>query len=273
MLKKAELLDAVRQRYPAVGERIDDELLSAMTVVAAAQPDAAAQQMVGFGGRERQIVEGDETLLDISFLGLGVERAKSVCRITATFAGGAYHGSGFRIDDNTLLTNHHVLFDWDDGDRPAASAFAWFDYELDVNGRGKGQVEIICDVTTLRGDKDHDWAIVDMSAPIPDAYPALPLVAPATPVAVDDRVYIIQHPNGTRKKIGMHHNLVRHVDDDVLQYWTDTETGSSGSPVFNRSWELVGLHHFWVTTVGDEHAFANQGRRIERIIEGVANLP
>ncbi len=42
--------------------------------------------------------------------------------------------------------------------------------------------------------------------------------------------------------IGLSHNLVRHVDRDVLQYWTDTKVGSSGAPVFNSRWEVVGLH-------------------------------
>ena len=42
--------------------------------------------------------------------------------------------------------------------------------------------------------------------------------------------------------IGLSHNLVRHVDRDVLQYWTDTkEQSSSGAPVFNSRWEVVGL--------------------------------
>ena len=42
-----------------------------------------------------------------------------------------------------------------------------------------------------------------------------------------------------------------------------------GSPVFDRNWELVGLHHYWLATDDDEHAFRNQGRRIERVIEGI----
>ena len=63
-----------------------------------------------------------------------------------------------------------------------------------------------------------------------------------SPVQVDDRVYIIQHPHGGAKKIGMIHNVVRYVDDDVIRYWTDTESGSSGSRSSTsdgRSWRCI----------------------------------
>ena len=108
---------------------------------------------------------------------------------------------------------------------------------------------------------------------MPSAAPIVDVAASVdVPVRVGDRVYIIQHPNGGVKKIGMHHNLVRFVDEDVLQYWTDTEAGSSGSPVFDEQWRLVALHHRWVESAGAGAAgreFRNQGRRIARVAEGL----
>ena len=268
-LKRDELITAIREDRADIDERLDELAAASAPTQPKGRPQPDAGSMVGFGGAERQIVADDDTLLDIAFLEQGLHKAASVCRLTARFGGGSYHGSGFRIAERLLLTNHHVLFDWDRGDAPALAVEAWFDFELSADFKPKDPHIIDCDAATILGVKQHDWAIVSTSEAIPDRFPVLPLEAAHGGVAVDDRVYIIQHPDGARKKIGMHHNLVRHVDDDVIQYWTDTSYGSSGSPVFDRHWELVGLHHYWLTTDDDEHAFRNQGRRIERVIEGI----
>jgi V8-like Glu-specific endopeptidase len=41
----------------------------------------------------------------------------------------------------------------------------------------------------------------------------------------------------------MQDNLLLDYQDPRIHYRTPTEGGSSGSPVFNQQWELVGLHH------------------------------
>jgi hypothetical protein len=58
-------------------------------------------------------------------------------------------------------------------------------------------------------------------------------------------VFIIQHPNGESKKISLLNNkmMIRNEQSSYLYYEADTEPGSSGSPVFNRQWEVVALHH------------------------------
>jgi V8-like Glu-specific endopeptidase len=59
----------------------------------------------------------------------------------------------------------------------------------------------------------------------------------------DQRVAIIQHPGGHYKKISMQNNFVAYADERVIQYTTSTEPGSSGSPVFNNDFDVIGLHH------------------------------
>ncbi|MGC1309427.1 MAG: LamG-like jellyroll fold domain-containing protein [Phormidesmis sp.] len=60
-----------------------------------------------------------------------------------------------------------------------------------------------------------------------------------------DSVIIVQHPKGRRKQVVLNNNRVvaNGLYKDFLRYEADTDYGSSGSPVFNASWELVGLHH------------------------------
>ena len=59
----------------------------------------------------------------------------------------------------------------------------------------------------------------------------------------DQRVAIIQHPGGFLKKISMQNNFVADADDRLVQYYTSTQAGSSGSPVFDDDFAVVAIHH------------------------------
>lgn len=262
-----ELLDQVAASGKAVAARLreltaDSPVLEAPAV--GTQPTWRGS--VGRGELERQIFD-EPTLLDVAFLRRGVELAPAVARLLVTLPSGRYYGTGFRISEDLLLTNHHVLCD-PDGTSATAVA-AWLHYELDTMGRPREHQVIDCHTDTIAGDQTHDWAVIRAAAPLPVTVPILDL-ANAESVAVGERVYIIQHPHGGMKKIGMHHNVVRHVDDDVVQYWTDTEPGSSGSPVFNERWQLVALHQQWVEArPRSAREYRNQGRRITRVSERI----
>jgi V8-like Glu-specific endopeptidase len=268
------LLDAVRAAQPPLGRRID-ELLGPQPVLdpgTGAADDLslpAGSGWRGFGA-ERIVVKGRDTLLGVSFLSTGVERSRSVCRVTATFGAEPAHGTAALVAPDLLLTNHHVLYDWDGDGSRADVVEAWFDYELDAAGTSRQPTVVPCAADTIAGDRDSDWAVVRLAAAPPPTSAVLALGGAAAP-RTDDYVFIIQHPEGGPKMIGLSHNIVRYVDSDVLQYWTDTKAGSSGSPVFNTRWQVVGLHHRWVDAPDDDGmAYRNQGRRIEPVLAGLA---
>jgi V8-like Glu-specific endopeptidase len=272
---QTELLGRVKIVAPQVGIRID-ELLRAQPIVAA--PVEAGDQGPAWknfsddGADEKLIVENDDTLLGIAFLHRGLQVARSVCRIRAAFGKSDFYGSGFRVADDLILTNHHVLHNMKRGDEPATAVEAWFNYELDWDRHELTHLPVECDPASVVGEKEHDWSVIRVSAPIPDQYPPVDL-AGIGEVNVDDRVYIIQHPDGLPKMVGMQHNVVRYVDADLMQYWTDTKNGSSGSPVFDEKWRLVGLHHRWVKReVGGRLEYRNQGRRMTRVLERMRAL-
>jgi V8-like Glu-specific endopeptidase len=274
------LLDQVVEKSPALKPSID-ELRSAKGKVVsdelpATDPGRRAfdadgwKNFSGTGREEAIIVAGQPTFVDVAFLALGMDRAKSVCRLAVRFPEEG-SGTAFRIGHSHLLTNHHVLYDHERDDRRATAAEAWFNYESDVQGQPKKVVQVGCDVDSIVGEKDHDWALIRTTESIPDDFPSLSITDGKVP-DVDDRVYIIQHPYGQPKKVAFQHNLVRAVEPDFIQYWTDTDLGSSGSPVFDEKWKVVGLHHFAVPAEGDPTNVRNQGRRIDRIVERMKQL-
>jgi V8-like Glu-specific endopeptidase len=274
------VLDTVVQERPALEASID-ELRSAKGEVVADELPASDSGRRAFdadgwknfsddGHAEAIIVAGQPTFVDVAFLALGMDRARSVCRMAVRFPEEG-SGTAFRIGPRHLLTNHHVLYDHERDDRRATAADAWFNYEADVEGRAKKVVQIACDVESIVGEKEDDWALIHTTAPIPDDFPSLPITGADVP-RVDDRVYIIQHPYGLPKKVAFQHNLVRAVESDRIQYWTDTDLGSSGSPVFDEKWKVVGLHHFAVPAKGDPTNVRNQGRRIDRVVERMTRL-
>ncbi|MFE8963401.1 trypsin-like peptidase domain-containing protein [Streptomyces iakyrus] len=219
---------------------------------------------------ERRIFSSN-TFQDVAFLRRGTEQATAVCRLLVTDDGGRrYHGTAFRVSHDLLLTNHHVLCG--SGTRPER-VDAWFGYERDLNGRDLEHVSVACDPGSVVGDETDDWAVVKAVGPLPDDAVVIELPERAT-LDVGDRLYIIQHPNGGVKKLAARHNVVRYVDDEIVQYWTDTDRGSSGSPVFDERWRLVALHRRW-TRIGPLSAqaeYRNEGVRIERVAAGMTNV-
>nr|WP_042180580.1 trypsin-like peptidase domain-containing protein [Kibdelosporangium sp. MJ126-NF4]CEL14461.1 hypothetical protein [Kibdelosporangium sp. MJ126-NF4]CTQ88826.1 hypothetical protein [Kibdelosporangium sp. MJ126-NF4] len=268
-----DLLDAVRKHHPGCWARID-EVTRADAILPADLSGTDSDGTVRWKNfasdtHERQIFTSEETLLDVAYLQHGLDRAGAVCRLTVTHPTKRCLGTGFRIGQRTLLTNHHVLYA---GGMPAIDVVAEFGYELDTTGTLRKGTAVACAAESIRGDRTHDFAIITVAEPIPEDVPVLALERSVT-VRAGDRVSIIQHPHGLPKKIAMHHNVVKYVDDDVVQYWTDTEAGSSGSPVFDDCWRVVALHHKWVPTSEDDGtAYRNQGRAIGRVLDRIAEL-
>jgi V8-like Glu-specific endopeptidase len=118
----------------------------------------------------------------------------------------------------------------------------------------------------------HDWTAIKLKGDANSYWGALKM-KPNT-IEKNNRVSIIQHPNGLHKQIAIHHNFVRYVDDQIVQYLTDTLPGSSGSPVFDDYWNLIALHHSGgnIREPGTKRiAFRNEGIHINQVIEGLKN--
>lgn len=63
--------------------------------------------------------------------------------------------------------------------------------------------------------------------------------------APDTPLFIAQHPKGAPLKLALDTNAVIGLNENGTRvtYRTNTDPGSSGSPVFDQNWKLVALHH------------------------------
>ena len=247
---------------------------------------------------ERSI--GAEDFLKLDYFVKGLVAARCVGRIDAM--GGMYHGTGFLCGPGFVMTNNHVL--------PNAEAAASAEIGLETfNGR-----TVAPDIENCRLDPDHffftspknecDVTIVALAREpnVEEICAEIgwhPLISAQGKIKTGDPVGVIQYPKGRRKSVVVHNSSLVHIRngdalDRYLWYTSDTEPGSSGSPVFNKHWEVVALHHRAVpkTTNDGEHYvdkdgeavtkdeaeadpsrvvwIANQGIRASRIVEALS---
>ena len=215
-------------------------------------------------------IMGKSDLFPISYLQMGTNSGNSICRIQIRDDKGSFIGSGtgFLVSDNVLMTNNHVI----DSMRTALNSIAEFNYQDDVNF-------MPCPTCTFRlnpeqffvTDEELDFTLVALKDnPSSDKQPKdfghLHLIAEEGKILEGEYVSIIQHPNGRPKAVTIRENKVSSILDDFIHYLTDTEPGSSGSPVFNDQWIVVALHHSGVPDPNKKNAWiANEGIRISSI--------
>jgi endonuclease G, mitochondrial len=204
--------------------------------------DAQAAQI----GLER-IINGND-LDSINYLLKGTYASHSVCRIQLkdTRSNLIGYASGFLIGPGVMMTNHHVF----GGPSDATNSIADFDYELDINGTERAPVRFGFEPARLFYTNDKlDYSIVAV-APISldggrklSDWGWLPLSGEPGKGDPGEYLTIIQHPGGQTKQVCVRENKLLKYVGDFVWYLTDTTAGSSGSPAFNRFWQVVALHH------------------------------
>ncbi|MER9082092.1 trypsin-like peptidase domain-containing protein [Mesorhizobium sp. M0895] len=194
-----------------------------------------------------------------------VELAPAVCLLRIENIYGVFSGTGFRITDDLILTNHHVLFP---RGRVATSVRADFGFDIDVEGASTVVTSLAGSVDSIVGEQADDWAVVAVPGMAPN-WPKLSLERTSSP-RPGDAVYILQHPGGQQRRLGFVRNTISDVDEGTVRYLTDTEPGSSGAPVLDRLGRLVALHHAGgrpTEVAGKPPVSKNEGIRISRVIE------
>lgn len=258
-----KVLDLAIRHFP------DDEALKRIrdgdALRYAEGPDMKSLGWRGRGGQTyERVISVQSALVSVSFLEIGIRRARAVVRIKCE--DGAV-STGFLLPGDLLVTNNHVL----STKESAATATAQFNYQKTADGLDTEPHDLALDPEAffVTSEKD-DYTIVKVTGEPSMRWGSIEL-APVS-VRVGDRVNIIQHPGGEQKQLSFFHNLVEYVGEGRVQYLTDTLPGSSGAPVFDKEWRLVALHHSggWIPEPGSKDKFfRNEGIHVDRLIEAL----
>lgn len=219
-----------------------------------------------------EAILGTEAFEQVLWFKTALERAASVAIVETAM--GQPQGTAFVMragdvsaaapdpDTLVLVTNAHVISE--EADSALHPDDAVFRFELSGN-------ESTFRVERVRWNSPK----IDLDITVVETSPALADVSPM-PVArgiprSDERVYVIGHPGGRHLSFSLYDNKLLNYSTPYLHYRTPTEGGNSGSPVFNRNWELIGLHHVGgtKTRVAGEEGLqrANEGISLEAINE------
>ena len=249
--------------------------------VTVASTDLRAARLADeFGGGRLEAILGPDRYLSLSWYRTGLKRCRAVARIQT--ADEQAVGTGFLVAGPDLhpdlpplvvVTNGHVVpEDLDPGH--AHVAFHGLDEDPGRKARFRVAQQWWYQPSADRG---LDTTILEL-----DGYPqdvgSTPLAKGLPPRPLSHRrAYVIGHPGGSAQpQFSLQDNILLDYDQRVLHYRSPTEGGSSGSPVFDGEWRLIGLHHAGGTgmpqlnNAGGTYA-ANEGITIDAIRGGLAH--
>ena len=174
--------------------------------------------------------------------------------------------TGFLISATQLMTNHHCVSEQSVCD----SLITLFGYQFKPNGRLDFGEQFEC-ASVLAEDFELDYAVLELRGRPGDTWGELALSA-ADP-ASEEVLFLIQHPAGEPKqisKINCSANIVPvkgRAPETDFTHTCDTIGGSSGSPLFDDTGKLIGLHHYGYGEVGEDETWTeNRAVRMVKIL-------
>lgn len=217
-----------------------------------------------------------------SFLARGADVRRAVGMVEVNLGGESRSGTGFLIGGGLFITNAHVITSADE----ALSTTITFDRELDVARIPLASTRFRLDPQRFfvaSPEEALDFAVIALGdrqgGPATAETLGYSALSPEpNKHVIGMNVNIIQHPRGNYKQVAIRNNLLTFRTDRSLLYETDTEVGSSGSPVFSDLWDVVALHHFGQPNIAkldapgarDFPVNANEGIRISAIHAALA---
>lgn len=177
------------------------------------------------------------------------------------------YATGFMVSEKLLLTNWHVFKSEDE----VAESEVQFFYELDTRGNPGQPVSFkLSSEDFFYSFKELDYCFVAVNTTDVTGSVSLSAIGyiyldPALGKLGNEReesLNIIHHPDGDFKQLSIRENLFTKIMPTTIWYESDTAQGSSGSPVFNDQWQVVGLHHMGVPRRNDAGDYLDKNGNI-----------
>ena len=230
---------------------------------------ALRQRNLGHPAGPESIIGDSEDFLRASFLAQGAAVARAVAYVEVNSDQGSELATGFLISPRLFLTNQHVIADA----AAARGTRLTFLRELDARGVPRATTSYLLapERLALFSPADQlDYALIALGerqsgTATVEELGFCPLSDQPDKHVIGMAANIIQHPSGWMKMISIRNNTVTARTEHTLLYETDTQQGSSGSPVFNDDWQLVALHHW-----GEPYRDAGTGDQpLRKVNEGI----
>jgi hypothetical protein len=171
-------------------------------------------------------------------------------------------GTGFLVASNLILTNWHVARSVESVAYGLARGGIRFGLEA---GESAGRFVPFAEHWNLAFSEtaDLDFALIRLDAELNDR---APISGPLGALGSKEVAIILQHPEAGELRIAIGTLSNETGSPPRLYYEIDTERGSSGSPVFNGSWELIALHRAGGTKANEGVPLRAIWPRIERFL-------
>lgn len=232
---------------------------------------------------------GSDNLLPVGFLDDGLRAGGAVValRVPRVDGGelrgggalGAGFGSGFLITPSLVMTNHHVIV------CRLPSEPAPLDEDLAEQAR-RTEVRFGFDAEGAPGETVGATKLERTNPSLDVAILRLLTPVERSPVRLNPRrvdlsvvprrwVNIIQHPLQLPKQVVIRDNLLfsarYEAGREELAYFADTERGSSGSPVFDDGWRVIGVHRGTADADKTRRETVNFGVPLVSVLDWLAN--
>ncbi len=167
--------------------------------------------------------------LPVNFLEKGLQAAHAVGRVDYE---GDKIGTAFLVAPDLVLTNAHVVAE--------IPVFEQGKVRFHVD-KSTEQVYYFAKQVAQSSTDQLDFALLQLQSPVADIQP---LTLSTEGAWKNQPANILQYPGiaGGGMQVALRYNAIVHVDATRIYYVTDTEGGSSGSPVFNDDWHVIALH-------------------------------